>query len=112
MKLFIKKLLLFILLFTTNIALARALSTPNITTNTTATQTQKTVFYSNGSIYLKGFIGHGNIEIYSIIGNKITEIEAQELEDFQFNYVLDTGNMFIVRVSTNNKVTTFKVVAP
>ena len=112
MNLLIKELLLFILLFTTNIALASALPTPNITTNTTATQTQKKVFYSNSSIYLKGFTGPGNIEIYSIIGNKITEVEAQDLADFQFNYALDSGNMYIIRVSTNNKVTTFKVVAP
>ena len=107
----IKKLHLFIFLFTSTIALATVFPTPNITTITIATQTQKTVFYTEGSIYLKGFFGPGKIEIYSIIGNKITEIETQELNDFQFNYALDTGNMYIIRVNTTNGVATFKVVA-
>lgn len=107
----IKKLLVFTLLFISTFALATALPSPNITTNAIVTQAQKTVFYSNGSIYFKGFTGPGSVEIYSIIGNKITEVEAQELRDFQFNYALDTGNMYIIRIQTNNKVFTFKVVA-
>lgn len=111
MNLLIKKLLLFILLFISTVASATAFSPPNITTNTRLTQVQKNVFYSNGAIYVKGFNGPGAIEVYSIIGNKITVERTQELKAFQFTFPLAANNMYIIRVVSNGKVTTFKVVA-
>ena len=107
----IKKPLLLIISFSFYIASATKLLPPNITIFKIATQEPKTVFYNNGNLYLRGFKGPGAIEIYSIIGNKITNKNIRELDVFKFTYPLDSGNMYIIRVVTGKEVTTFKVVA-
>ncbi|MBF11936.1 MAG: hypothetical protein CMC63_07025 [Flavobacteriaceae bacterium] len=107
-----KKLYLFILSLNIFIANASAITYPKITIFKTTTQEDKNVFYSNGSIYLKGFQGPGVIEVYSIIGNKITEVDTQDLYSFQFLIELESGNMYIIRVISSNEVRTFKIVAP
>ncbi len=107
----VKKLPFFILLLTFNIAFATKFLPPNNTISNTTTQELKNVLYNNGNLYLKGFNGPGVIEVYSIIGNKITDIKVQELGAFQLPYILESGNMYIVRVVTAKKVNTFKVVA-
>ena len=106
-----KKLLLFIIPLSFYIASATKIISPNITIFNIATQEPKNVFYNNGNLYLKGFKGPGVIEIYSIIGNKITNKNVRELDVFTFTYPLDSGNMYIIRVVTGKEVTTFKVVA-
>ena len=106
----IRKLLLFILLFPISIASAKEISDSNITTFISLIQTDKNVSYNNGNIYLKGFNGSGSIEIYSIIGNKISEISIKELDNFNFMIQLESRNMYIIRVISQNEVKTFKII--
>ena len=73
-------------------------------------QTEKNVSYNNGNIYLNGFSGSGSIEIYSIIGNKISEISVKELSNFSFMVQLDSRKMYIIRVISINDVKTFKII--
>ena len=106
-----KKIFFFILLLNTQFASAANLLALNITTFKTATQEQKSVFYNNGNLHIKGFKGQGLVEIYSIIGNKITDLKVQQLDSFQFQYPLKHGNMYIIRIHTKVDIVTFKVVA-
>ena len=106
----IRKLLLFILIISLNIASASHLSDSNITTFRPLLQTDKNVSYNNGNIYLNGFSGSGSIEIYSIIGNKISEITVKELSNFSFMVQLDSRKMYIIRVVSINDVKTFKII--
>ena len=111
MNLLIKKLLLFVLLFNVAALQASTISFSKTTTIKKATQVEKNVFFNDGVLYLKGFEGPGIIEIYSIIGNKITETLSQELNSFQFPFPIELGNMYIIRILFQGKVATFKVVA-
>ena len=106
----IRKLLLFMLLTNFSIASARHLSHSNITTFRPLLQTDKNVSYNNGNIYLNGFSGSGSIEIYSIIGTKISEITVKELSNFSFMVQLDSRKMYIIRVVSINDVKTFKII--
>lgn len=108
----IRKLLILILLLPSPIALANESFYTNISTFTNVIQTDKNVTYKNGNFYLYGFSGTGKIEIYSIIGNKIKTISAQNLADYKFTLQLDSRNMYIVRVITLNEIKTFKIIAP
>ncbi len=107
----VKKLLLYINLLYYPIASATELPPPKITTISISTQIQKSVFYKNGNIHFVGFTGKGIIEVYSIIGNKITEVNSNDLNDFIFSFPLKLGNMYIIRILTNRDVITFKIVA-
>ena len=106
-----KKIFFFILLLNIQFASAADILASNITTFKTATQEQKSVFYNNGNLHIKGFKGQGLIEIYSIIGNKITDLRVQQLDGFQIQYPLKQGNMYIIRIQTKVDIITFKVVA-
>ena len=108
----VKKLLLFIILFSFCIASATENPSPNITIFNNSTQIQKIVFYNNGNLNLKGFNGPGSIEIYSIIGNKISNTIVQELANIQLSYSLETRSMYIIRVITEKEVETFKIITP
>ena len=112
MELLIRKLLILILLLPTSIAFAKGPVYTNISTFTNVIQTDKNVSYKNGNFYLHGFSGPGKIEIYSIIGNKIKTISAQNLDDYKFTLQLDSRNMYIVRVITLNEIETFKIITP
>ena len=74
-------------------------------------QVNQIVIYKAGNLLINGFNGPGEIEIYSIIGNKINSTYTQELFQFNFSLSLESGNMFIVRVISGNKVKTFKIIA-
>jgi len=106
-----KKLIFFILLLTIQTASAAISLSFNITTFNTSIQEQKKVFYNNGSLHIKGFTGQGLVEVYSIIGNKITDLKVQQLDSFQFQYPLKHGNMYIIRIHTKVDIVTFKVIA-
>lgn len=70
------------------------------------------VFYKNNTLYIKGLVGSGNIEIFSIIGNKISQHRVSDLSAAQIAVSLDIGNMYIVRVTyQGNVVKTFKILA-
>jgi hypothetical protein len=108
----VKKLLLFIIPLSFCIASATEISPPNNTIFNYSTQIQKIVFYNNGILYIKGFNGPGSIEIYSIIGNKISNTMVQELANIQLSYSLETRSMYIIRVITEKEVETFKIITP
>ena len=78
---------------------------------TTFQQTPKAA-YQDQQLHLLGVEGPGVIEVYSIIGNKIKEIKVQELDNFKSYLELDSGNMYIVRVTESNEVYTLKIVTP
>jgi hypothetical protein len=88
-----------------------AFATISPTLNVDVLQDNQIVIYKAGSLIINGFNGPGEIEIYSIIGNKINSIYTQELFQFNFSFSLESGNMFIVRINNNNKVKTFKIIA-
>ena len=108
----VKKLLLFIILISFCIASATEIPSSNITIFNNSTQIQKIVFYNNGNLNLKGLNGPGSIEIYSIIGNKISNTIVQELANIQLSYSLETRSMYIIRVITEKEVETFKIITP
>ena len=74
-------------------------------------QDKAVVIFRDGFLYFKGFIGQGSFQIYSIIGNKIYEMDVQNFSQFQFNTSLEMGNMYIIRVIIENKSKTFKIIA-
>jgi hypothetical protein len=108
----VKRLLLFIIPLSFCIASATEILPPNITIFNNSMQIQKIVFYNNGNLFLKGFNGPGAIEIYSIIGNKISNITVQELENIQLAFALETRSMYIIRVITEKEVETYKIITP
>ena len=108
----VKKLLLFIISLSFCIASATEIPSLNITIFNNSTQIHKIVFYNNGNLYLKGFNGPGSIEIYSIIGNKISNTMIQELANIKLPYSLQTRSMYIIRVITEKEVETFKIITP
>ena len=108
----VKKLLLFIISLSFCIASATEIPSPNITIFNNSTQIQKIVFYNNGNLYLKGFNGPGSIEIYSIIGNKISNTMIQELANIKLSYSLQSRSMYIIRIITEKEVETFKIITP
>ena len=107
----IRKLLFLILFLNIVIAFATESPSSNISKNIFSTQFDKIVLYKDGSIIFKGFDGPGVIEIYSIIGNKISTSEIQNLNDLKISFPLKSGNMYIIRVITFKKAETFKIVA-
>tara|TARA_B110000037_G_scaffold145152_1_gene164129 strand:+ start:724 stop:1050 length:327 start_codon:yes stop_codon:yes gene_type:complete len=74
-------------------------------------QDKAVVIFRDGFLYFRDFIGQGSFQIYSIIGNKIYEMDVQNFSQFQFNTSLETGNMYIIRVIIENKSKTFKIIA-
>ena len=73
-------------------------------------QESKSIFYKLGVLSLRGFFGKGSVQIYSIIGNKISDIETQELSGFNLQIDLRKNNMYIIRVLNNSDIKTFKII--
>ena len=73
-------------------------------------QESKSIFYKLGILSLRGFFGKGSVQIYSIIGNKISDIETQELSGFNLQIDLRKNNMYIIRVLNNSDIKTFKII--
>ena len=70
------------------------------------------IYYKNNTLFIKGLNGIGNLKIYSIIGNIISEINVQELSDISIPIELVRQNMYIIRVETSeNRIFTHKIVA-
>ena len=106
----IKKLLVFfILLYSSSLFSITSLEFANRSIE--MYQDKGVVVFSDGILYFKGFTGQGSFQIYSIIGNKILEINVQNFHQFQFNSSFKMGNMYIIRVITKGKPKTFKIVA-
>ena len=64
-----------------------------------------------GHRFDNGFEGPGQIDIYSIIGNKIIETSTQDMFQYKLMSPLELGHMYIIRVTTNGKAKTFKLIA-
>lgn len=70
------------------------------------------VIYKNNVLFVQGLIGHGTVEVYSIIGNKISDQKVVDLSNAQIPLYLESGNMYIVRVRyQGNVMKTFKILA-
>jgi hypothetical protein len=75
------------------------------------TQDKTVVIFRDGYLYFKGFNGQGSFQIYSIIGNIISEKDVQNFSQFKINTSLEMGNMYIIRVIIKGKSKTFKIIA-
>jgi len=100
-------LFIFLLSFLRASSLNEGLHSPNLNS---ISQETKSIFYKSGNLSIKGFAGKGSIQIYSIIGNKITDVKVQNLNQFNLQVDLEKNNMYIIRVLTNNNIKTFKIV--
>ena len=105
----IKKLILFFIFFSTDLAFASSETTTPLSIQTIL-QEQPLVYYQAGFLYFEGFEGPGYIEVYSIIGNKISEISTQELIQFKLSTSLESGHMYVIRVNSNKETKTFKII--
>tara|TARA_B110000263_G_C15236991_1_gene477512 strand:- start:368 stop:691 length:324 start_codon:yes stop_codon:yes gene_type:complete len=100
-------LFIFLLLFLRASSPNEELHSPNLNS---VFQETKSIFYKLGNLSIKGFTGKGSIQIYSIIGNKITDVKVQNLTQFNLQVDLEKNNMYIIRVLTINNIKTFKIV--
>ncbi len=73
-------------------------------------QESKSIYYKLGILSIRGFMGKGSVQLYSIIGNKITDIEVQDLSEFNLQIDLRKNNMYVIRVINNSKIKTFKII--
>ena len=74
-------------------------------------QNKPIVLYKNGFLYIKDINGSGKIEVYTIIGNKILTTNVQNFQDSKIPVLLENQNMYIIRIETQNKIYTIKIVA-
>jgi len=82
-------------------------SSPNLSS---VFQETKSIFYKLGTLSIKGFFGKGSVQIYSIIGNKIRDVEVQNLSEFNLQIDLRKNNMYVIRVINNSDINTFKII--
>ena len=102
-------ILLFILLVTFSRATLahQKIFSPNLTP---VFQESKSIYYKLGILSIRGFMGKGSVQLYSIIGNKITDIEVQDLSEFNLQIDLRKNNMYVIRVINNSEIKTFKII--
>ena len=75
-------------------------------------QKKISIYYKNNTLFIKGLNGNGNLKIYSIIGNIISDVNLQDLSDISLPIELIKQNMYIIRVETSeNTIFTHKIVA-
>ena len=102
-----------ILLFIIFLSFSRAYSAHNISLSSNLSsvfQETKSIFYKLGTLSIKGFFGKGSVQIYSIIGNKISDTKVQDLSEFNLQIDLGKNNMYIIRVLSNSDIKTFKII--
>ncbi len=102
-----------ILLFIIFLSFSRAYSAHNISLSSNLSsvfQETKSIFYKLGTLSIKGFFGKGSVQIYSIIGNKISDTKVQDLSEFNLQIDLRKNNMYIIRVLSNSDIKTFKII--
>ena len=59
------------------------------------------IYYKDNTLFIKGLNGNGNLKIYSIIGNIISDINLQDLSEVSLTIELVRQNMYIIRVQTS-----------
>ncbi|MDA0936677.1 MAG: hypothetical protein O2878_06080 [Bacteroidetes bacterium] len=70
------------------------------------------VVYRNNSLLIQGDRINGNLKIYSIIGNKIMDMNIQDFSKVIIPINLERQNIYIIRVETSdNKIFTQKLIA-
>ena len=75
-------------------------------------QKKISIYYKNNTLFVKGLSGNGNLKIYSIIGNIISDIDIQDLTELSLPLELIRQNMYIIRIETfENKIFTNKIIA-
>ena len=102
--------LFFLALFIISFASVKANHSPSHKFFEFSQQIPKVAYYQQ-NLHITGLKGSGIIEIYSIIGNKIKEINVQELYNFKTYLTLESGNMYILRVKMAGNIHTFKLIA-
>lgn len=103
-----KKLLyIILLLFFNSLSFAN-----NYNVNEFRISNTEKIIYDGNRIILNGFKGTGQVNVYSIIGNKINGTELIDLSSAIIPLDLKEGNMYIIQVIyTTNKIKTFKIIA-
>ncbi|MCH1609507.1 MAG: hypothetical protein L7S52_07125 [Flavobacteriaceae bacterium] len=70
------------------------------------------IVYQDNALFITGEEINGTLKIFSIIGNKIVDINVQDFSKLVIPINLDRQNLYIIRIETsNNKIITHKVVA-
>ena len=70
------------------------------------------IVYQDNALFITGEGINGNLKIFSIIGNKIVDINVQDFSKLVIPINLHRQNLYIIRIETsNNKIITHKVVA-
>ena len=70
------------------------------------------IIYQNNTLLIKGIHINGNLKIYSIIGNKIMEMNVQDFSKVVIPINLERQNLYIIRIeTTDNRIFTHKIVA-
>ena len=70
------------------------------------------LFDKNKILFVQGIRGQGVVEVYSIIGNKIVEMNIGDLSNARIPIYLKSGHMYIVRIrDQKNNLRTFKILA-
>lgn len=106
----LKKLVVFLFLFSAfNLLEAHYNSTPLFSQ---LFQIKPKAAYQNQQLVITGLSGSGKLEVYSIIGNKIKEINIQELDNLKFYLELDAKKMYVLRITSSTDIYTFKIIAP
>jgi len=106
----LKKLVVFLFLFSAfNLLEAHDISTPLFSR---PHQINPKAPYQNQQLVLTGLSGSGKLEVYSIIGNKIKEINIQELDNLKLYLELDAKKMYVLRITSSTDIYTFKIIAP
>jgi len=106
----LKKLVVFLFLFSAfNLLEAHDNSTPLFSRHL---QISPKAAYQNQQLVLTGLSGSGKLEVYSIIGNKIKEINIQELDNLKLYLELDAKKMYVLRITSSTDIYTFKIIAP
>ena len=70
------------------------------------------IIYRNNTLLIQGEHINGNLKIYSIIGNKIMDMNIQDFSKVVIPVNLEKQNIYIIRVeTTDNRIFTQKLVA-
>lgn len=104
------RLFVFILI-TFTLTIVKAYPAPSLKSYNSTQEIPKAAYYQQ-QLHITGLQGSGIIEIYSIIGNKISEFKVQELYSFKIYLNLESRNMYIIRVKKSENIYTFKIIAP
>ena len=73
-------------------------------------QTEFQLYLEAGTLYIKGLEGTGKIQIYSIIGNLLHNLDIQQFKNLQLPVQLEEKQMYIIRIESLTFQKTIKIV--